>query len=66
MPRDAGRADQPPPDYPVGCEIIFKYEGNLHARVEGYEDVGGRRWPVVRVSSTFTVPPSLIVGVEPE
>lgn len=65
-PGSAARPEEPPPAYRVGQEIIFKFEGNLRARVEGHEAVGGRLWLVVRVPDTFTVPPSLIVGVEPD
>jgi hypothetical protein len=50
----------------VGDEIVFKYEGNLRARVAGFEEVGGRVWLDARARLRFLVPPSLVVGVERE
>jgi len=63
-----GRPDGPTPRpvYSLGDEIIFKYEGNVRARVVGFETVGGESWPVARATLEFTVPPSLIAGVERE
>jgi hypothetical protein len=54
------------PVYNVGDEIIFKFEGNLRARVEGYEIVDGRPWLVTRALLCFKVPFSKVVGVERE
>ncbi len=67
-PGDAGRPDgpTPPPVCRLGDEIIFKYEGNVRARVVGFETVGAESWPVARATLEFTVPPSLIAGVERE
>jgi len=67
-PGEAGRPDgpTPPPAYRLGDEIIFKYEGNIRARVVGFETVGGESWPVACATLEFTVPPSLIAGVEGE
>jgi hypothetical protein len=67
-PGGAGRPDgpTPPPAYILGDEIIFKYEGNIRACVVGHETVGGESWPVARATLEFTVPPSLIAGVERE
>jgi hypothetical protein len=56
----------PPSPYRVGDEIIFKFEGNLRARVEGYEIIAGRPWLVVGALLKFTVPLSKVVGAEPE
>jgi hypothetical protein len=56
----------PPTLYHLGDEIIFKYEGNIRARVVGFETVRGESWPVTRATLEFTIPPSLIVGVEGE
>lgn len=61
-----GKPSPAPPAYRVGDEIIFKFEGNLRARVEGYEVVGGRVWLAARASLAFLVPPSQVVGVERE
>jgi hypothetical protein len=50
----------------VGDTIIFKYEGNIRARVEGCEVRGGRAWLLVRAELYFEVPASQVVGAEPE
>lgn len=50
----------------MGDTIIFKYEGNVRARVEGREDRGGRVWLRCRAELYFEVPASQVVGVEPE
>ena len=52
--------------YRVGDEIIFKFEGNRRARVEGHEVIDGKLWLVTRACLEFTVPVSLVVGVERE
>jgi hypothetical protein len=36
-PSDEGGPRPVAPIYRVGAEVIFKFEGNLRARVEGYE-----------------------------
>ena len=54
------------PAYRAGETIIFKYEGNVRARVEGCEVRGGRAWLLVRAELYFEVPASQVVGVEPE
>ncbi len=54
------------PVYRVGDEIVFGFEGNLRARVEGYEIVDGRPWLVTRALLGFKVPFSKVVGVERE
>jgi hypothetical protein len=59
--------EEPRPPAPIcrtGDEITFKFEGNVRATVEGFEEVGGTLWVVARASLRFTVPPSLVVGVE--
>ena len=63
---DEGRSRPVSPIYRVGDEIIFKFEGNLRARVAGYEVVGGQVRLDCRASLRFLVPLSLVVGVEPE
>jgi hypothetical protein len=50
----------------VGDEIVFRFEGNLRARVEGFEVVGGRVRLDCRASLTFLVPYSKVVCVERE
>lgn len=54
------------PIYRVGDEIVFAYEGNLRAQVEGYEIVDGKPWLVTRALLYFKVPFSKVVGVERE
>ena len=54
------------PDYRAGDVVIFKYEGNVRARVEGCEVRGGRAWLRCRAVLDFEVPASQVVGVEPE
>ena len=54
------------PAYRAGETIIFKYEGNVRARVEGCELVDGRVWLRCRAVLDFEVPASQVVGVEPE
>lgn len=55
-----------PPTYRAGETIIFKYEGNVRARVEGREVRGGQAWLRCRAVLDFEVPASQVVGVEPE
>lgn len=66
IPPDGGGPRPASPTYRVGDTIIFKYEGNLRARVEGYEVVGGELRLDCRASLAFLVPLSQVVGVEPE
>jgi hypothetical protein len=54
------------PTYRAGDTIIFKYEGNVRARVEGCEVRGSQVWLLVRAELYFEVPGSQVVGVEPE
>ena len=65
-PAPAGKPCSAPPAHRVGSTVIFKYEGNLRARVEGYEEVDGVAWLACRASLDFLVPPASVVGVEPE
>lgn len=50
----------------VGDEVVFRFEGNLRARVEGFEVVGGRVRLDCRASLAFLVPHSAVVAVERE
>jgi hypothetical protein len=54
------------PTYRVGETIIFKYEGNVRATVEGSEVIGGRVWLRCLAALDFEVPASQVVGVERE
>jgi hypothetical protein len=54
------------PVYRVGDTVVFKYEGNIRARVEGYEVVEGKVWLECRALLSFTMPQSRVVGVERE
>jgi hypothetical protein len=54
------------PTYRIGETVVFKYEGNVRARVEGYEVVGGKVWLECRAVFSFTVPQSGVVSVERE
>jgi hypothetical protein len=67
-PEEGERPNETPlrPIYRVGDTIIFKYEGNLRAKVEGYEIRDSKPWLVARAFLNFKVPFSLVVGVEPE
>ena len=67
-PADAGREDESAssPAYRAGDEIIFKYEGNVRATVEGYELVGDKVRLRARANLIFLVPSSQVVAVERE
>ncbi len=55
------------PVYRLGETIVFKYEGNVRARVEGHQIIGGRVWVEARAADIcFLVPVHHIVGTEPE
>ncbi len=54
------------PVYRAGDTIVFKYEGNVRARVEGSEVVGGRVRLRCRAELEFEVPASHVVAVERE
>jgi hypothetical protein len=65
-PSDEGKDCLVFPIYRVGDTLVFKYEGNVRATVEGYELVGGRVRLRCRAEVSFLVPPSQVVGVERE
>jgi hypothetical protein len=55
------------PHYRTGDTIIFKFEGNIRARVTGHCLMNGKVW--VEADGTFmrfTVPSAEIIGVEPK
>jgi len=52
------------PIYRVGDQIIFKFEGNMRARVEGHEIVDGLVWLACRALLDFKIPHSQVIGVE--
>jgi hypothetical protein len=54
------------PIYRAGDTIVFKYEGNVRATVEGYELLGGKLRLRCRAEVYFLVPASHVVGVERE
>jgi hypothetical protein len=65
-PSDEGKLCLVSPVYRVGDTVVFKYEGNVRALVEGYELVGGKVRLRCRAEVSFLVPPSQVVGVERE
>lgn len=65
-PAPQGKPCSVSPVVRTGDEIIFKFEGNLRARVEGYEVSGGTVRLEATASLRFTVPLSLVVAVEKE
>ena len=65
-PSDEGGPRPVSPTYRVGDEIIFKFEGNLRARIAGHEVVDGQVRLDCRASLHFLVPLSQVVGVESE
>ena len=52
--------------YREGDTVVFKYEGNVRARVEGSEVIAGRVWLRCRAELEFEVPASQVVAVERE
>ena len=52
--------------YRAGDTIIFKFEGNVRATVEGSEVVDGRVWLLCRAALHFKVPSSRVIGTEVE
>ena len=65
-PSGGGEVCPVTPIYRVGDTVVFKYEGNVRARVEGSEVVGGRVWLRCRAELDFEVPASQIIEVERE
>lgn len=65
-PALSGEASRVSPDIRVGDEITFKFEGNIRARVEGFEVIDGK----VRLDCCaflgFLVPYSHVICVERE
>ena len=47
-PAPQGKPCSVSPIYRVGETIVFKFEGNIRARVEGYEIIDGKAWLDVR------------------
>jgi hypothetical protein len=65
-PSDGGEVCPVTSIYRAGDTVVFKYEGNVRATVEGGEVVGGRMWLRCRAELAFEVPASQVVGVERE
>ena len=65
-PSDEGQLCPVSTIYRLGETIIFKYEGNVRATVEGHEIVGGKLRLRCRAEVSFLVPASQVVGVESE
>jgi hypothetical protein len=65
-PSDQGEVCSVSPIYRAGDTVVFKYEGNVRATVEGYELIDGRLWLQCRATLDFEVPASQIVAVERE
>ncbi len=54
------------PLYRLGDTIIFKYEGNIRARVTGHELIDGKIWLAADAACVrFIVPFAQVIGVEP-
>lgn len=66
IPPRRGKSSLAQPAYRVGDTVVFKYEGNVRATVEGRENVGGELWLKCRADLDFLVPPANVVGFEPE
>jgi hypothetical protein len=54
------------PTYRAGDTVVFKYEGNVRATVEGCELLDGKVRLRCRAEISFLVPPSQIIAVERE
>jgi hypothetical protein len=65
-PSDEGKLCLVSPIYRVGDTIVFKYEGNVRALVEGYQIENGKVRLRCRAEISFLVPASQVVGVERE
>ena len=68
-PASAGHVEgtSRPAAYRVGDVIVFKYEGNVRAKVTGCQVWGGREWVEARAADIqFLVPAHQVVGVEPQ
>lgn len=52
--------------YRAGDIVIFKYEGNVRARVMGQRLIDGKVWLEAEISHlSFVIPASEIIGTEP-
>jgi hypothetical protein len=65
-PSDGGEVCPVTPIYRVGDTVVFKYEGNIRALVEGYELLDGKVRLRCRAEISFLVSASHVVGVERE
>ena len=65
-PSDEGEVCPVTPIYRAGDTVVFKYEGNVRATVEGYELLDGKVRLRCRAEISFLVPASQVVGVERE
>jgi hypothetical protein len=65
-PSEEGKLRLVSPICRVGDTVVFKFEGNIRAVVEGYEVVDGRVWLECRALLEFKVPSSDVIAVEPE
>ncbi len=65
-PSGGGEVCPVSPIYRVGDTVVFKYEGNVRATVEGYELLGGKLRLRCRAEVYFLVPASQVVDVERE
>ena len=53
--------------YRAGDTIVFKYEGNVRARVTGHQVIGGKVWIEAHAADiSFLIPVNRVVGVEPK
>jgi hypothetical protein len=51
----------------LGDTIVFKYEGNVRAKVTGHRVIDGRLWVEARAADLdFLVPARAVVGTEPK
>jgi hypothetical protein len=66
IPSEEGEVCPVSPVYRAGDTIVFKYEGNVRATVEGSEVVGGRLRLRCRAALDFEVPASQVIEVERE
>jgi hypothetical protein len=66
IPSDGGEVCPVSPIYRAGDTVVFKYEGNVRATVEGYELLGGKVRLRCRAEISFLVPASQVIGVERE
>ena len=65
-PSGGGEVCPVSPIYRAGDTVVFKYEGNVRATVEGYQTENGKVWLRCRAEISFLVPASQVVGVERE